>query len=229
MFYAALCNPDCVVIMEHPRCPTWVPGAPSSWLLPELQYIASLPNAKLLEVDQCMFGAVSKKPTSLLCLNVKNFEQFETAAHQCTHLDHEEVLIGLDDNGTFRTSPSKQYPPGFCHALASIAVGQFLSIARRKPPGAPGLEEFADTVLSKFYIPSDPYLLNANSYGADCSTHSGTFSTITPLPNGKAEIAAKAFEDAHAASVSAMSYLFGLPNGSCATDKYGHPRLLLRP
>ena len=78
MFFAALCSPTTAVIMEHPRRPEWMPLAPSSWLLPELKYLAALPNCEAHDVDQCMHGAPSKKPTTLLCLQVK-----------CTHLLHE--------------------------------------------------------------------------------------------------------------------------------------------
>ena len=229
MFYAALCNPDCAVIMEHPRCPTWVPEAPSSWLLPELAYIASLSAARVLDVDQCMFGAPSKKPTTLLCLNALHLEPFESAPLVCCHTSHEVILTGKDEHGNFRTAPAKQYPGGLCGALAGVAVGQFLGIARRNPPPPPRLNEFEESVLSKFYIPSDPYLNSSNSFGADCSTSTGTYGILPPLPNGKEEIAAKALAEAHAASVQAMTCLFGLPNGSALPDKRGHLRLLLRP
>ena len=162
-------------------------------------------------------------------LNVSNFEQFESAPLTCTHHSHAEVLIGKDSDGNYRTAPAKMYPEGLCRALASVAAGQFLAVAHRAPPRAPCLEEFAESVLAKFYIPSDPYLQTANSFGADCSTHTGTYSTLLPLPNGKAEIAAQALVDAKAASESAMTHLFGLPNGSSFPDKYGYPRLRLRP
>ena len=109
-----------------------------------------------------------------------------------------------------------------------MAVGQFLEVARRNPP-PPRLEEFVESVLFKFYIPTDPDLNSTNSFGADCSTSSGTYGILPPLPNGKAEDAVKALAEAQAASAHAMTCLFGLPNGSAVSDKQGHLRLLLRP
>ena len=127
MFFAATCSPTCAVAMEHPKRPDWVPLAPSSWLLPELRYIASLPCAQAVDVDQCMFGAPSRKPTTLLLLQVKHAQELLQLPRICDgQHTHQQVLRGIDENGLFRTAPAKQYPQGLCAILAKLAVGQFL-------------------------------------------------------------------------------------------------------
>jgi len=74
MFFVAITAPTTAVIMEHPKRPSWVPMAPSSWLVPELQYIAKQANCFSIDIDQCMFGAPSMKPTTLLCLQVQHLQ-----------------------------------------------------------------------------------------------------------------------------------------------------------
>lgn len=83
MFFAALCSPITAVIMEHPRRPHWMPQAPSSWLVPELQYLAGLTSCKAVDIDQCMLGAPSKKPTALLCLQVSRLQLLLDAPTTC--------------------------------------------------------------------------------------------------------------------------------------------------
>ena len=187
MFFAALCSPATGVIMEHPRKPSWMPQAPSSWLLPELEYFADLPNCEAHHVDQCMLGAPNKKPTTLLCLQVKCIHILKQTPTTCDQQhQHATTLRGVDDNELFRTAPAKQYPRGMCSLLAKLAHGQFLAACRAMPPPPPLLEEFAQSVLAQFYIPTDPYL-EAQSFGADLSGHTGTYRSLPPLPNGKEE------------------------------------------
>ena len=135
MLFAALFSPTTAVIMEHPRRPEWMPLAPSSWLLPELRYLAALPNCEAHDVDQCMLGAPSKKPTTLLCLQVKCINLLREAPTTCNRQHvHATTLRGLDADGLFRTAPAKQYPRGLCNLLARLAHGQFWMSAFPPPP-----------------------------------------------------------------------------------------------
>ena len=63
---------------------------------------------------QCMFGAPTKKPTTLAYCNV------DLAAFNrlCTHGRHGEVLCGLDEEGKFKTRAAQAYPPEVCEELA---------------------------------------------------------------------------------------------------------------
>ena len=54
--------------MEHPEVPTHVPGAPSSWLLPELAHLASQAGVRVASLHQCMWRAPARKPTRFLCV-----------------------------------------------------------------------------------------------------------------------------------------------------------------
>ena len=227
MFYAALCNPTVAVVMEHPRLPHWIPNAPSSWLLPELQCIASGPNARSVQVDQCMVGAPSMKPTTLLCLQVNRIALLDLQCLRCDRQHvHQQVLRGLDEDGLFRTAPAKQYPRGLCSLLARLALGQFLDSCSSNPPASPLLDEFSESVLSKFYVPTDYYTDSVNSYGADLSVNTGTYKPLPQLPSGKAEAAELALATARANTHSAMSKLVALPNGKSRIDKFGHSRVV---
>ena len=230
MFFAAMCNSKCAVVMEHPRKPTSLPTAPSSWMIPELRFLASLPNCNAVDVDQCMTGAPSKKPTTLLCLQVNNLQQLLDAPLLCdgSHV-HSKVLRGLDADGLFRTAPAKQYPQGLCSILAKLALGQFLDVCSASPPPPPLLEEFADSVFFKFYVPTDHYTESIQSYGADCSVNTGTYRAVAPLPNGKGAAADAAFAHAKASSQRAMSVLSALPNGMQCFDKHGLSRVSFTP
>ena len=55
-------------IMEHPKTVNEERMAASSWLLPELLHITTLPDVTLVHMDQCMLGQISAKPTTLFCV-----------------------------------------------------------------------------------------------------------------------------------------------------------------
>ena len=86
----------------------------------------------------------------------------------------------------------------------------------------PKLDDFADSAFSKFYVPADHYSESAQSYGADFSANTGTYSALSPLPNGKAEAAEEALVCARANSQKAMNMLSALPHGMQGFDKHGH-------
>lgn len=51
-------------VIENPE--RWNPQAPTMWELEELRKVARLPGVSALHFDQCMVGARSRKPTTLL-------------------------------------------------------------------------------------------------------------------------------------------------------------------
>ena len=173
-----------------------------------------------------MVGAPTIKPTTHLCLQVRHVHLCQQQPLLCDgHHAHHQVLPGLVGDGLFRTAPAKQYPMGLCSLLARLALGQFLDSCSIAPPPPPKLDEFTESVLSKFYVPTDHYTDSVNSYGADLSADTGTYKPLPPLPNGKAEAAELALAKARAQTQDAMSKLVALPKGMMRFDKFGHPRV----
>lgn len=116
-----------MVVMEHPER-SWIPNAPSSWLLPELSWGRSLPNATAISLDQCMFEAPSQKPATLFCFDCDAMGlESRRAPNQgkCNHRSHATVLIGRRPDGTFTTAPSKQYPGTMNKFLAKVSQELF--------------------------------------------------------------------------------------------------------
>ena len=75
--------------------------------------------------------------------------------------------------------------------------------------------------------PGDPYL-EAQTYGADLSSHTGTYKHLPPLPNGKDEAFAEALAKARVDTATALDSLSDLPNGRLLTDKHGLNRVTFR-
>ena len=93
------------------------------------------------------------------------------------------------------------------------------------PPFPPQLDEFVQSVLAKFFVPTDPYLETAQSFGADLSVHTGTYCSLPPLPNGKVEALEEALAKAKADSRRAFDLLSTLPGGRQCFDKHDQPRV----
>ena len=172
-----------------------------------------------------MFGASSRKPTTLLCFNIKAIALLRQTNKVCdgTH-HHATVLRGLDENGLFRTSPAKQYPPGLCHILAQLAYGQFVD-ACTSPPPFPDLDQFASSVLSKFYIPTDPYQESTQTFGADFSSNSGGYASLSALPSAKAEEFESRLSAARVKAQNTLDKLAHSPLGTSVTNQHGLHRV----
>ena len=110
-------------LLEHPRDPEH-DDTISIWRLPILNVLLQLPDVRLVHVAQGLFGAPSPKPTTLLALRLPTLE---TALHRglLTGANPQAVSIGKNVDGTFRTSPLKEYPPGFCKAIATAFSDSF--------------------------------------------------------------------------------------------------------
>ena len=77
-------------------------------------------------LDQCMFGALSRKPTGLL-LPRSGLQIGVT----CNHVESHPLSLGLDSNGLFRTTPAAKYPHGLCQAVGQCFI-QRLALAHEK-------------------------------------------------------------------------------------------------
>ena len=83
-----------------------------------------LPDVRLVHVAQGLFGAQSSKPTTLLALRLPTLDK---DLHQglLTGSNPQVSSIGKNEDGTFRTSPLKEYPPGLCKAIAKAFSASF--------------------------------------------------------------------------------------------------------
>jgi hypothetical protein len=79
--------------------------------------------------------------------------------------------------------------------------------------------------LARFYVPTDPYLNSAQSYGADFSSLSGQHAFMPPLPNGKAAKAESELFSARQLACTAIEGLSQLPNGMSVVGKHGSSRV----
>ena len=107
-------------VLEHPAPPSEDhPEPPSIWFLTALKLLAMLPQSRLELINQGHFGAVSPKPTALLCAAapapLSAFSlQFRTRSSLPPPLK-----MGKDSSGVFNTFQLKEYPQGLNRLLSS--------------------------------------------------------------------------------------------------------------
>ena len=155
--YLAVCT-RVTMIVEHPARAAWLPCAASIWMLPQIDRLLQYPRVHAVTLDQCEFGGLSRKPTTLLCINapgiVREVSQHPTGG-RCSHgpLAHTAAL-GVDCRFQFRTAPLKDYPPGFCALLARGVLRTWHDWLAARPTieGSPLPDE-----LWALYVPTDPY------------------------------------------------------------------------
>ena len=116
-------------LLEHPAEPE-DESSPSIWKTPILQLLLNMPNVQRVDFAQGLFGASSRKPTTILAANSPDLIQILRKWH-LTPDNPRSVNIGKDQSGQFRTAHLKEYPPALCAALAEstwnatcIAPGQ---------------------------------------------------------------------------------------------------------
>jgi hypothetical protein len=77
-------------------------------------------------LDQCMFQAPSKKAT---CITANARRAKDLLGRSCCHSQHEKVLIGLEADGSFKTTAAAHYPPELCEALVEMHYHELLECA----------------------------------------------------------------------------------------------------
>ena len=145
--------------LEHPADRKREPY-PSFFATPEVSQFTHFFRLFYTELDQCMYGAISKKPTGLL-----QQRGCPSLSMHCTHSVPHAQLLGLDSRGHFRTTPAAQYPSGLCFALAS-------SFVERLVPAHVNhyLKPFAPRVSKEFF--PDPWGMSCN----------GSYRWVEPCP-----------------------------------------------
>lgn len=103
------------VLVEHPSEPS-DPTRPSIWRSAVVQHSCASGLFRKTEVMQYQYGAVGVKPTTLLCGNIDI-----AALHSWARKDllkPARALVGVDDQGRFRTFGAKEYPLALNAAFA---------------------------------------------------------------------------------------------------------------
>ena len=103
--------------LEHPAAPADESKA-SIWRLPLIAYLLSWKEFNLIELSQGLWGAPSKKPTSLLLLNMPEMVG-ALREWQVTKEVPRGTSIGLTKEGVWATCALKEYPPALCAGLAA--------------------------------------------------------------------------------------------------------------
>ena len=94
--------------------------------------------------EQCMHGASSRKPTSLLCSStVLQPMRKSIGTKLCNHDSHEGDTIGFDADGKSKSKSTQEYPPQLCGCLA-FAMVEAHNVATGKPTQASGPPATAD-------------------------------------------------------------------------------------
>jgi len=104
-------------LLEHPADPGVAPF-PSLFATAECLALQQASGAVLVTLDQCRFGAPSRKSTTILS-TIPNVSALEL---RCNHKGHDLVLVGLDEHGRFRTAAAQEYPAALCEAFAQVAL-----------------------------------------------------------------------------------------------------------
>ena len=118
-------------ILEHPglAAPRHGLQPPSIWLLPCMQVMLQHSGARLLDIYQGYYNAISPKPTTFLCVadpfHADIIEEALTLSRTRMSLPP-ALRMGRRKDGTYSTNPLKRYPPALCAGLAK-AVGVCLS------------------------------------------------------------------------------------------------------
>lgn len=106
--------------LEHPADRMRHPY-PSFFATSEVEQFKTSCRVKYFVTDQCRFGAPSRKPTGLLlppkCAKISKC---------CNHVGGHDMLIGVDSDGRFKTTPAARYPREFCEALGYMCVKQYI-------------------------------------------------------------------------------------------------------
>eukprot|EP00435_Cladocopium_sp_Y103_P064595 s1366_g26.t1 len=112
-----------VFIAEHPAPPQDA-TRPSIWTSAIVEQLLQHPDLTLHRIAQYLWGASAIKPTGLLAWQLPFFQRDLYRFADFSLPRPQQVAIGKNADGTFRTSQHKEYPSGLCEALAAVIVQQ---------------------------------------------------------------------------------------------------------
>ena len=116
--------PECFFILEHPSPPEQAADRdlPSSWLTGACQMLLSHPEVSLIQIQQGRFGAISPKPTSLLCKGVPSLQGY---LDRIGVLPLPKALSMRKSDGLYSTAALKAYPERLCKSFG-LAIRESL-------------------------------------------------------------------------------------------------------
>eukprot|EP00438_Fugacium_kawagutii_P017593 Skav222256 [mRNA] locus=scaffold3059:353379:358742:+ [translate_table: standard] len=126
-------------VEEHPAQPM-DDSRPSIWTCAMNRCFRRHPDIKLHHHSQWRYGAKSAKPTGLLTYQLPWFSSSMWQRRKLDAVYPEQVSIGVDSNGTFKTTTLKEYPEHFSKALAGAIFDQLQHWYRVGLPAATTLE-----------------------------------------------------------------------------------------
>ena len=113
--------------MQHPDDP--LAPYPSIWRTEEVKSLVEDSGSQVVRLDQCAFGAPTKKPTMIM-INAPEVDALQLRCGDVPAHTH-EVLEGREVDGQFRTRRGMVYPQRLCAALAATLLS---GIRRREKP-----------------------------------------------------------------------------------------------
>ena len=117
-------------VTEHPSPPSEERKA-SLFKTPIVALMLQFPEVVLRIVCQGDFGATSTKPTGLLALRMPGLVGALRRWKKETPYEQRETAIGVDDQGRFKTSKLKEYPPYFAKGLAQAVFNSITHHVQR--------------------------------------------------------------------------------------------------
>ena len=119
-------------ITEHPAEAKWIKKASSIWRTPWVKWRYGSPCAELVHFNQGDHGQIALKPTTLLAVRLPTLRKRLATNYfpeECKG-KHIETIIGLSEDGTWKTAPAKEYPPSMNRAIA-LAIFDAVSSRHR--------------------------------------------------------------------------------------------------
>eukprot|EP00435_Cladocopium_sp_Y103_P013471 s2688_g3.t1 len=113
-----------VFLSEHPACPE-DPDTASIWKAAITQLLLGHPDCTLHTVPQWKWGSATPKPTGLFSVRIPTLLRSLYACADPNLHYPAQIAQGVDEQGRFRTSRCKEYPPLFCQAIARAITDRF--------------------------------------------------------------------------------------------------------
>ena len=112
-----------IYLSEHPALPI-LEEAARIWKTPWVLLLCAHPEVKLHTVGQWRWGCSVTKPTGLLAMRLPRFGASMYSPQDPSAKKPADLAIGIGTDGRFKTSAHKEYPPGFCDALAGTILDE---------------------------------------------------------------------------------------------------------